>query len=128
VPEPRLATVVVAVSLLALVHRLVVAAPEAPDRAAEALAGYEAVAPRLASADRIGFAPFHANAAAAGAAQLLAQNAVAPRLIDTDLGAVAVVISMPAASAALDADPRLAAFDLVGVSEAGIRIYRRRSP
>jgi hypothetical protein len=55
-----------------------------------------------------------------------AQNALAPRVVDTDLAAVSFAVTTPAASDSADDDPRLAGFELVRASTGGIRIYRRR--
>jgi hypothetical protein len=122
-----------AVGLGVLVIALAGAArPSSPDvtghrLVGETLAWYEAIEPAIPAGARVGLIP---NTPAFGggtiSAHYLAQFALAPRVVDLDLSQAAVVVSEPAAAPALDHDPRLAAFDLVRIGEAGIRVYRRR--
>ena len=88
---------------------------------------YASVAAELPIGARVGFVSLLADRAASGAARFIAQNALAPRLLDSDLTAVSFVVTTPAAPRGeLDDDPRLAGFELLRTSAGGIRIYRRR--
>jgi hypothetical protein len=88
---------------------------------------YASVAAELPAGARIGFVSLLADRAASGAARFIAQNALAPRLLDSDLTAVSFVVTTPAAPRGeLDDDPRLTGFELIRTSAGGIRIYRRR--
>lgn len=123
--EAMLAFLVVACCLGALGHRVAVDRP-APDNVGEILASYAAVASDLPAVGRIGFLSLIANPTTAGATAFLAQNALAPRLLDPNLTAVPFVVTTPRAPKTLDDDPRLTSFDLITASPAGIRISRRR--
>jgi hypothetical protein len=127
-PERVLAILIVLVSVSALAYRVWTAAPGVSDRADEMRAAYASLAARLPDTTRVGFVTTSPGQPPTSEAWFLAQNALAPRLLGTNLDEVAVVISMPSAPASLDADPRLAAFELMTTGDKGIRVYHRRTP
>jgi hypothetical protein len=87
---------------------------------------YARVAAELPPAARIGFVSLIADRNAAGATAYAAQYALAPRLLDAELGNATLAITTPDAPQAVDDDPRLRGFAPVGPSPGGVRIYRRR--
>lgn len=124
--DALLAALVVFCSVASLVYRGAVGARPAADDVGRILTLYASVAADLPAGERIGFVSAVAARAESGAMMYLAQNALAPRLLDADLAAVSFVISTPAAPESLDADVRLIGFELIGRPPGGIRIYRRR--
>ena len=124
--DALLAGLVVSSSLASLTCRDAVGARSAADNVGRVLTLYASVAAHLPAGERIGFVSSIAARDESGAAMFLAQNALAPRLLDANLAAVSLVISAPAAPESLDDDPRLIDFELIGRAPGGIRIYRRR--
>ena len=124
--ETVLAALVVLCSLASLAYRDTVGARPAPDDVARLLNLYTSVASRLPAGERIGFVSSVADRARSTAMLYLAQNALAPRLLDPGLAGVSHVISTPSTPESLDDDPRLTDFQLIGSTPEGIRIYRRR--
>ena len=124
--ETWLAAVVVACSLASLLYEVAVAPRSAPDGVDSLLALYAGVAVELPPAERIGFVSLISDRNTAGATAYAAQNALAPRLLDADLGNVTFAITTPKAPPAVDDDPRLRGFAPIGTSAGGVRIYRRR--
>jgi hypothetical protein len=92
-PERVLAILIVLVSVSAFAYRVRTAAPVVPDRVDETLAAYAALASRLPEASRIAFVATSPGEPPASEAWFLAQNALAPRLLETDLARVSFVIS-----------------------------------
>lgn len=121
-----LALLVVVCSLGSFAYRDAVAAKSTADGVGHLMTLYASVASELPAGARIGFVSLIADRAASGATTSVAQNALAPRLLVSDLTAVSFVITTPAAPRALDNDPRLTGFELLRTSAGGIRIYRRR--
>ena len=124
--ETVLAALVVLCSLASLAYRDMVGARSVTDDVAPLLTLYTSVASRLPAGERIGFVSSVADRARSTAMLYLAQNALAPRLLDPGLAEVSHVISTPSAPESLDDDPRLTDFQLSGSTPEGIRIYRRR--
>lgn len=121
-----LVALVVSCSLGSLAYREAVGARPVADDIGRLLALYASVAADLPPGERIGFVSAVSDRAKSGAMMYLAQNALAPRLLDANLAAVSLVISTPAAPQSLDDDLRLIGFELIGRTPGGIRIYRRR--
>jgi hypothetical protein len=124
--ETTLAGLVVLCSLASLAYRDAVGARPAPDDVARLLTLYTSVASGLPPGERIGFVSSVADRARSTAMLYLAQNALAPRLLDPGLAGVSHVISTPSAPESLDDDPRLTDFHLIGRTPEGVRIYRRQ--
>jgi hypothetical protein len=124
--ETALAALVVLCSLASLAYRDMVGARSVTDDVAHLLTLYTSVASRLPADERIGFVSSVADRARSTAMLYLAQNALAPRLLDPGLAGVSHVISTPSTPESLDDDPRLTDFQLIGSTPEGIRIYRRR--
>jgi hypothetical protein len=121
-----LAALVVACSLASLLYEVAVTPRSAPDGADRLLTLYAGVAVELPPAERVGFVSLIADRNTAGAVAYAAQNALAPRLLDTDLGNVTFAITTPKAPQAVDHDPRLRGFVPTATAVGGVRIYRRR--
>lgn len=124
--DSLLAALIVAACTGSFAYRVATAAPSASDNVGRLMSVYADAATMLRTAERIGFVAPGSSRADAGAARFAAQNAFAPKLIERDLEAATHVVSVPGAPAALDADPRLTSFELIGIVPDGIRIYRRR--
>jgi hypothetical protein len=90
------------------------------------LSYYAGVEPAIPADVRVGFVAGVSEGTDSTAAHYLAQYALAPRVVDTDLATVAFVVTAPGADARLDADPRMVAFELTTVAGGGVRVYRRR--
>jgi hypothetical protein len=90
------------------------------------LRNYLSVAPVLPLDARVGFLPVTADPTLATTTHVLAQYALAPRVVDLEFRAVTRAVTGPGAPPAADDDARLAGFDLILVGDGGIRVYRRR--
>ncbi len=60
------------------------------------------------------------------AERYLAQHVLAPRLVREAGDNAEFAVTAPGAPPAIDGDSRLQSFELVRVTEAGVRLYRRR--
>jgi len=90
------------------------------------LRSYLSVAPVLPPDARVGFLPVTADPTLATTTHFLAQYALAPRVVDLEFRDVALAVTGPGAPPAVDEDARLVGFELILVSDGGVRVYRRR--
>src|SRR5579885_3616871 len=114
--ERWLAVLVVVCCLATLLHEAFFAPRPMPDGVDHLLALYARVAAELPPGDRIGFVSRIADRDTARATAYAAQSALAPRLLDADLGKATIAITTPNAAPAVDDDPRLRGFALVATA------------
>lgn len=95
-----------------------------PDPFGPVIAQYEQVAPVLPARGRIGLLPAVADPLKSAGVAYMAQYALVPRLLDQNLVDVSVIVTTPGATDAVDRDPRVAGFRLVGTFPGDIRVYR----
>jgi hypothetical protein len=134
--DSRLAMCIVATCLGMMAYRLASGSRATPDEAGRTIHLYSEAAATLRRpttatggqdvVGRVAFVAVDPGSARAGAARFLAIDAFAPQLVVSDVHLARFAVSTPDAPEALDADPRLREFELVGVTPAGIRLYRRR--
>lgn len=94
----------------------------------EALHAYRKLRIDLPASGPIGFVPVSNNPTLNAGNHFVAQYALAPRvvlaMVDDE---VSFVVSGINASAATDTDPQLAGYELAGIRDMGIRIFRKRT-
>ncbi|HQZ39238.1 MAG TPA: hypothetical protein PLH72_09375 [Vicinamibacterales bacterium] len=90
------------------------------------LAAFGSAADRIPPSASVAYVSIAADPTGATAERFLAQYYLAPRIVTENWPAASFVLTGPGAPPVLDGDPRLRAFDLIHVTPAGARLYRRR--